>query len=474
MKTSILIAVFGYMIFTLLIGYIFTQKASKSWKNFFLMGKGMNWSIFLATVMASNFSAVVMTGAPSQAYKFGITAAVAYSLCFALRSPLAYIARIVRRHIPEDATTIVETIHFMYNSESVTFLSIILVIFYNVSRFATQILAIGILLNFLTGIPVATATIIGGIVVILYTLLSGLYGVAITDVFQMVFMVFAWGIAIFVGWNAVGGWVGLKAALPTSHFNLASGGGMPWSSWTGLILGIALYFYCDPNVFQRFYAAKTETIATRGFIIVTMLWTLCGTLTMYNGLIIRALYPNLTAVTDGIYDFMLVKMPTYIGVFWIAGLLGGFMSTADTHILLAASDVSKNIYQRYINRKATDDQLILVTRIAIPFVTVAGVVLAQFFPGVWSIFSILTNGYTAGMFAPLILGFIFFIKGYKLNKLAALITTVGGSTSYFYLLSAKILPQWPAFLVVLAFTVGIFIIMNIVSQQKVSLETKNL
>jgi hypothetical protein len=87
----------------------------------------------------------------------------------------------------------------------------------------------------------------------------------------------------------------------------------------------------------------------------------------------------------------------------IAGLIAAAMSTFDSTLNAGASYLVKDIYQSYINPKATGRQLMSASRWATLALCIAGVALAAVVPNINQIWGLITMGLGAGLFVPLAL-----------------------------------------------------------------------
>ena len=60
----------------------------------------------------------------------------------------------------------------------------------------------------------------------------------------------------------------------------------------------------------------------------------------------------------------------------MAGILAATISSSDSYLLIAASSLSKNIYQGILKKDATDKQVMTASRITLLVLTVIGVLIA--------------------------------------------------------------------------------------------------
>src|SRR5690606_9076097 len=130
---------------------------------------------------------------------------------------------------------------------------------------SVTIAAGAIVFEALMGVPFWTGAAIVVIATGVYTMWGGLRAVLYTDMIQM-FVLIGGALAVtLLGLNAVGGWSGLKAALPAEAFSVWRPVSHPDYPWTGVLLGapiLAIWYWCtDQFIVQRTLSARDATQA---------------------------------------------------------------------------------------------------------------------------------------------------------------------------------------------------------------------
>ena len=82
---------------------------------------------------------------------------------------------------------------------------------------AAQLLAFGIILNKLAGMPKQTAIVVSTLVVILYTYWGSMWAVSATDLVQMIIIVLGFAVLFPLLLREVGGFDGLHAKVPEDY-----------------------------------------------------------------------------------------------------------------------------------------------------------------------------------------------------------------------------------------------------------------
>jgi len=245
-------------------------------------------------------------------------------------------------------------------------------------------------------------------IVMIYTVMSGLTGVMVTDFIQ--FWIAMLG-SIVVATYAVGQLGGLDAVMarmveiysaekargmvslipPTHAGDLDL---MPWSyflvfiffSWyvSGLTDG-GSYFA------QRMLSARDERHATLGFLWYAVAhyclrmwpWIVTGiaaaVMFPYTRDPVTHEYPGGAIAENGYIKVMLAVLPTgWLGLV-IASFFAAFMSTISTHLNLGASYLLNDFYRPFIRPQASEKHYVFVSQVATVLVALVGVVVSLFF-----------------------------------------------------------------------------------------------
>ena len=232
--------------------------------------------------------------------------------------------------------------------------------------------------------------------VLLYSGVSGLWGVAATDFFQFFLaLVGAILVAVFAV-SHVGG-LGEVARIAQQNtefdvlaftpFTFGDGGLIRWSQQAG-ISALTFFSYVailwwafrrsdgGGEFIQRLSATKNEADAERAawffnlmhYVVRTWPWVLVA-------IVALAVYPDLEDKQLGYPKLMLDFLPTGLLGLVVASLFAAFMSTVSTLINWSASYMTNDLYGRFLRPHASQKELVAAARVASVIVTViAGVV----------------------------------------------------------------------------------------------------
>ena len=99
-------------------------------------------------------------------------------------------------------------------------------------------------------------------------------------------------------------------------------------------------------------------------------------------------------------------LPTVLGMLLLAGGAAIIVSTASSMLLTPATNLVRDVYQRFVNPAATDAQIVLYTRLAVVLLGVFGLVAGSFFPTILAMALWAYTMYGAGITPALLAAFV--------------------------------------------------------------------
>ena len=381
-----------FLLLTLVIGLFFTKPASKNVENFFLGGRKLPWWLAGTSMVATTFAADTPLLVTELVAQYGISGNWLWwnGLIGGMLTAFLF-AQFWRR---AQVITDVEFTELRYSGKPAAFLrgfkAIYLGIFMNAVIMAWVNVALGSLLQVFLGIPESQLIFyLAGamLIVVIYSSLSGLLGIAATDFIQFIIAMVGCIVLAMVVVNseAIGGISGLQAKLPPETLNF-----FPTISWahigeTGQMLTISLatffafvgiqwwaswYPGAEPGgggyVAQRMMSAKDEKQALKATLFFQIAhyalrpwpWILVGLCTLI-------LYPHLAA-TDKKLGYVLAMqdfLPTGLKGLLLVTFLAAYMSTISTQLNWGTSYIINDFYHRFLKPHATQSQLIRASRL---------------------------------------------------------------------------------------------------------------
>lgn len=424
--------VVGYMIFTLLLGFYLTRWASGSMEDYFVSGRSLPWWLAGTSMAATTLSVDTPLYISGLVANRGIAANWEW-WCFIIgHAVLIYVfARLWRR---SEIVTDAELIEMRYSGRSAAALrgikAFLFAVPINCITMGYIMLAVVKVLGALNiwqefgftggervlGLdPKLLTVVFVTVLVLLYSGLSGLWGVVVTDFFQFFLALFG---AILVAWFAitsqeVGGLDGLvaKAQRFTAFdvldfvpltFGADNALGIGMSTFAGLsatsfisYIGVQWWAFRRADgggeFIQRLAGARDEEEAEKStwffnvmhYVVRTWPWILVA-LAAVVVLQDNAQYQNDPEL--GYPILMLRYLPAGILGLVVASLVAAFMSTVSTSINWGASYLTNDLYHRFINPEASQSELVYAGRVASVLIAASGAATAFFANNVGGLF----------------------------------------------------------------------------------------
>ena len=460
---QIMITMIVYMAAVIAIGIAFARKANKSSEAYFLGGRSLGPWVTAMSAEASDMSGWLLMGLPGVAYWCGIADAAWTAIGLAVGTYVNWLitSKRLRRYSVRagNAITLPEFFSNRFREKKkvvMTIAALFILIFFTVYA-ASCLVTCGKLFSTLFGFNYVSMMILGAVFVLAYTLIGGFLAESASDFMQAVVMICALVVIIVTGTIAAGGpdavaenaqkipgfldFFGIATPiLQKDGVTQMDVNGVPLFGLAGnySILSIVsalawgLGYFGMPQVLLRFMAIRSERELTRSRRIATV-WVLISlTVAVLIGVVGRMLYPdalNTASSAENIFILMSTRLlPPIIAGFVMAGILAATISSSDSYLLIAASAFSKNIYQGLLHKKASDKQVLWISRLTLLIITAIAIFVALDENSViFTIVSFAWAGFGA-TFGPLML-FSLFWK--RLNRAGAIAGMIGGGCMVF-------------------------------------------
>jgi SSS family solute:Na+ symporter len=286
------------------------------------------------------------------------------------------------------------------------------------------------------------AVFIGASITTLYMYIGGMHALTIVAVINLVVRYVGIGIALVVGFMAIGDMSILSekliaAGAPQNYYNPFSIG---WTAAFSLILGGILGGMAAQASIQPIFAAKNPETAKKAAILSALFIAPFGIMTAYLGLMARSgIFIDPSKIIDAKEVLpTLLMTPSFIhpilGGIAIAAILAAILSTIGPVNFAIVTIATKDIYQGIINKNATDEQILKTAHRLILLVNFVTIPMAVFIHG-----AVLDAGYFS--YAIRAIGAIVILLGiYKLNwisQYAVRFAFIGGTLAIILSLVAR-------------------------------------
>ncbi|MDQ3021628.1 MAG: Na+:solute symporter [Bacteroidota bacterium] len=412
------IIILVYFLISLAIGIYYSKRSGGSTENFFLSGRKLTWWLAGLSMVATTFAADTPLAVTELVGQNGIAGNwLWWNMLIGGMLTVFFFARLWRR---AEILTDVEFIEFRYSGKPAAFLrgfkAIYMGIFMNTIIMGWVNLAmIKILIGMFPEYVTSSNAIyyVGGCILItaMYSAVSGLWGVAVTDAFQFALAMIGCIILsiIVVNQPQIGGISGLQEKLPewamkftpeiTSDATPSSIGGIFALTISSFLAFIAIQWWsswypgAEPGgggyIAQRMMSAKDEKnslFATLFFQIAHYCirpwpWIIVGLCSII-------LYPDLSQADKGLGFVKAMNdfLPPGLKGLLLAAFLAAYMSTIATHLNWGTSYFINDFYKRFLVKDKSEKYYVSVSRLmTIVFMFLSVIVTTQMttISGVW-------------------------------------------------------------------------------------------
>ncbi|MCZ7611348.1 MAG: sodium:solute symporter family protein [Ignavibacterium sp.] len=372
MITADYIIVFVFLAAMFYIGSIFYKWVGSS-DDFYLAGRQLTPFILAAVLAATNVNLYSFVGQAGIAYKEGIPIIwQTWTGNMAMVISGLFVIPIFRRL---RIRTIPEFLEKRYSKGVRTFVAFIwilrLTFWLGVVLYTAVIAA-----QTISGLTSFTAwVLIFSVVVVIYTILGGMWSVAFTDVIQFVLMLAGALLLLPLAMSAVGWFPGMSAKLPEGALTLVKQTGTYNWRFVIAIFLLGIEWACvDQGLLQRAFGAESTRSVAKGLVLAGIITTPFALLWNLPGLAARIIYPNLANADSAVPILIANLIPNIVLGFVVIGLLSSQLSTISGNLNGVATIFASDIYENVINRKATDKDVLRIARI-ITLITGFGMIL---------------------------------------------------------------------------------------------------
>lgn len=460
-------AFIGYLLLMLGIGFFFSKR-QETLGDYYLGGRRMNKWVVALSAQASDMSGWLLMGLPGAIYVGGFSEAwIGIGLLIGTYLNWKIVAQRLRHYSQacKDSITIPDFICNRFRDPTgisrmvAAIIILVFFTFYTASGFVsaaklfTSTFGVPETVSFL-GITMTGYSLclwIGAIVVVSYTLLGGYMAVCWTDFIQGSLMFVAIVLVPAIVVCNAGGFASTVDALneinPYLQSLFTNASTAKAAGFIGLASCMAwgLGYFGMPHILVRFMSINNPA-EVKGSRRIAMSWVTVslGAATVI-GLVFH-LYLKQRGLSleqvgnDPEKMFMVMINGIFTNGFFarvfagilLSAIMAAIMSTADSQLLVSASSFSNDLYKVVLRKKATNRELLMVSRVAVGTVALVAVFMAmntqsEFFKVVMKMVSFAWAGFGAA-FGPLILLALFWKRTNLAGAVAGMVT---GATTCF-------------------------------------------
>ena len=449
---------------------IYKVSSVKDSEDFMVAGRTLPWFILVGTLLATWMGSGSLFSGAGLGYRNGLAGLWSSGGAWIGIALIYFISKRIRNF---GKVTVPDIFEARYGQTAAILATITTVIAYT-TIVSYQFRGGGKVLSMVSDgmVSMESGIIITAVFAISYTVIAGMFSVVYTDVVNGVLMTIGTIGALIFLFFKVGG-IGEIIAVAESA------GKWQWfGNWaaerTGDISGpiIAISFFVptmlllmgDANMYQRIFSAKDGGSAKKAVFfwiigvvvlesVISMLG-LTGAVAASKGIIpdlvaeaqtgisepsalLEARQSGSESVIPAIARYS--GLPIVLGLLLVSTMMAIIVSTADSFLLIPATNLTRDVYSRYINPTANEKQILLISRGLVLILGIIAFLLVSQFKTVLNAAFTAYNIYGTSI-TPALLAAFLWKRATKEGAVASIITGASVTIIWTYFL-----PSWPGF-----------------------------
>jgi SSS family solute:Na+ symporter len=371
---------------------VWRSRSVKSHADFMVAGRSVPVALLVGTLVCTWIGSGSLFGGAGLAYRSGI-AELWFSFGGWIGLVVAFFLAGRVRRIAQ--YTVPDLLEQRYNAAA-RLLGTVAIILAYVTIAAYQFRGGGWILSIVTeGTAIEMSPTTGMLItcgaIVLFTALAGMVSIVTVDIFNGIIItlgvLFALPYLVF----QIGGVGEVLAALPDSHTRPLGEHNVLWVF--GVAMPTFLLILGESGMYQKFFSAKDENAARKAVVGMVVGIMLIETTLALVAIVGRAAYPDLAGATsvvgraasETVILFIAREgLPLLGGAILLAAAVAIVLSTGNTFLLVPSTNVSRDIYERFINPNASEGAKLSVQRAFVVLFGGLGLVLLTQFQTVLS------------------------------------------------------------------------------------------
>ena len=429
--------------------------------DYLLAGRKMGAGLIAIMLLATNFGGAFVLGTSQDAYSVGFAA---ISFAIGIFVGLLFLALFVAKRVRAgEYVTVPDFLESRFASQPVRLLASTLSILALTGILAGQVGAAASSLTAL-GLTHTWGAIVGIVLIIAFTVLSGMWGVAVTDAIQFVVIVVGLLIVMVIAVGAAGGFGAIAdtftaagVAQPFSPLNQG------WSFMLGAALPVIVHKLVGQDVMQRVFSAKSAKSAALGAGIAGILTALFAVVPAIAGMAARVIFPDLDPTVGVMPALISSVLPVWAAGILVAAIISAVVSTADALLLAAVSNISNDFLLRLGTLRNNPAAQLRWSRILTVALGLIALGVSLLVPGIIQVLTMAFTMYGSGVFVAFMFG-LFTRFGGRWAALSSMIT--GAVTGLLGLTGVVVIGGVPPIVVAVAVSLLTYVIVAFLAGER--------
>ena len=464
-----LFAIIFYLLVLVAVG-IYKVSSVKNSEDFMVAGRTLPWYILVGTLLATWMGSGSLFSGAGLGYRNGLAGLWSSAGAWLGIALIYFITQRIRNF---GKVTVPDIFEARYGKTAAIMATITTVIAYT-TIVSYQFRGGGKVLSMVSDglVTLEAGIVITAVFAISYTVLAGMFSVVYTDVVNGILMTIGTVGALIYLFIDVGGMSEIISVAESAGKWQLFGN---WSSErSGDVSGpiIAISFFVptmlllmgDANMYQRIFSAKDGGSAKKAVFfwiigvvvlesVVSMLG-LTGAVAATKGIIPDLVKDAQTGITDQVKLLearqsgsesvipaiaRYAGLPLVLGLLLVSTMMAIIVSTADSFLLIPATNLTRDVYLRYVNPSAAEKQILLISRILVLVLGLVAFLLVSQFKTILNAAFTAYNIYGTSI-TPALLAAFLWKRATKEGAIASIIT--GASVTIIW---TFFLPHWSGF-----------------------------
>ncbi|MDD4146451.1 MAG: sodium:solute symporter family protein [Clostridia bacterium] len=362
------------------IGFYFKGKIQNT-EDYYLSSRSLPLPVVTLTFAASFIGAALTMGQAGLAYNEGLMAVTLNITAILALFIFSFLSPRIREVGAKYNVSSIPDLFYKRFGKTTSLVAAVLVLWTLVAVVGSQMVASSTILELICkpwGVSYEVAVFISVIIVVVYTMMSGLYGVAYTDVVQGLLLILFIGIMLpILCLNSAGGLGNLRATLPANYFSFK-----PNMMIIGFMFVDLLYFLSAPPYWQRALAAKSSGIAKKGITRAAVIILFYALMVSLIGMSAAVIFPNIPAgysSEEALIPLMVrATFHPLVSALVISAIMAVLMSTIDSYLINAAQTVITDIYA-VVKKDVTDEEQLRMAKWVVVILGFGAAIFALYF-----------------------------------------------------------------------------------------------
>ncbi|WP_052866986.1 sodium:solute symporter [Streptomyces niger] len=317
------------------------MRRARSKSEFLVAGRRLGPFMYSGTMAAIVLGGASTIGGVGLGYRYGLSGAwMVFTIGLGLLAlSVFFSARIARLKV----YTVSEMLDLRYGG-SAGVISGVVMWAYTLMLAVTSTIAYATIFDVLFGLDRTVSIVLGGVIVVAYSTLGGMWSITLTDMVQ--FVVKTIGVLLLLLPIAVikaGGFHALRAELPDAYFAPLGIGAQTVFTY---VLIYSFGMLIGQDIWQRVFTARSDRVARAGG---TAAGTYCLVYALAGAVIgtaAKVLYPHLGSPDDAFATIVKDALPVGVRGLVLAAALSAVMSTSSGALIACATVANNDIWSR--------------------------------------------------------------------------------------------------------------------------------